>query len=111
MSAVARRPERAVACEQTHRSCSLRCCPGNECQSEALPNALPEGQNNPRTCPYGLYAEQLSGTAFTAPRAQNRRSWLYRIRPSVTHEPFHPLNFPGGCPGGQISAAAVVQAL
>ncbi|KAL4422217.1 hypothetical protein ABPG77_009692 [Micractinium sp. CCAP 211/92] len=67
---------------------------GNEAQSEALPNALPQGQNNPRVCPYGLYAEQLSGTAFTAPRAQNRRSWLYRIRPSVTHEPFHPLNFP-----------------
>lgn len=45
-------------------------------------------------CPYGLYAEQLSGTAFTAPRSENQRSWLYRIRPSVTHEPFHPLNFP-----------------
>ena len=68
---------------------------GNEAQSEALPGALPEGQNNPRVCPYNLYAEQLSGTAFTAPRAHNRRSWLYRIRPSVTHEPFHPLNFPG----------------
>lgn len=69
---------------------------GNEAQSEALPGALPEGQNNPRICPYGLYAEQLSGSPFTSPRSQNRRSWLYRIRPSVTHEPFHPLNFPGG---------------
>lgn len=47
-----------------------------------------------QVCPYGLYAEQLSGTAFTAPRGENQRSWLYRIRPSVTHEPFHPLDFP-----------------
>jgi homogentisate 1,2-dioxygenase len=47
---------------------------GGEAQSEALPGALPIGQNNPRVCPYGLYAEQLSGTAFTAPRHQNRRS-------------------------------------
>lgn len=70
---------------------------GNEAQSEALPGALPVGQNNPRLCPYGLYAEQLSGTAFTAPRAHNQRSWLYRIRPSVTHEPFHPLSFSGAC--------------
>lgn len=67
---------------------------GNDFSSEALPGALPEGQNNPRECPYGLYAEQVSGTAFTAPRRANQRSWLYRIRPSVTHEPFHPLNFP-----------------
>ena len=48
--------------------------------SEALPNALPAFQNTPQKCPYGLYAEQLSGTPFTAPRAHNRRSWLYRIR-------------------------------
>ena len=61
---------------------------GNEFATEALPGALPAGQNSPQRCPYGLYAEQLSGTAFTAPRAQNRRSWLYRIRPAVTHEPF-----------------------
>lgn len=67
---------------------------GNEFESEALPGALPRGQNNPRVCPYGLYTEQISGTAFTAPRSQNQRSWLYRIRPSVTHEPFHPLDFP-----------------
>jgi len=59
---------------------------GNEFASEALPGALPEGQNSPQRCPYGLYAEQLSGTPFTAPRAQNRRSWLYRIRPSVKHQ-------------------------
>ncbi|XP_010916053.1 homogentisate 1,2-dioxygenase isoform X2 [Elaeis guineensis] len=63
---------------------------GNHFSSEALPGALPTGQNNPLLCPYGLYAEQISGTAFTAPRKQNQRSWLYRIKPSVTHEPFHP---------------------
>jgi homogentisate 1,2-dioxygenase len=56
--------------------------------TEALPGALPEGQNSPQKCPYGLYAEQLSGTAFTAPRASNRRSWLYRIKPTVCHEKF-----------------------
>ncbi|KAF8065888.1 hypothetical protein HT031_002949 [Scenedesmus sp. PABB004] len=67
---------------------------GAEHSSEALPGALPEGQNNPRVCPYGLYAEQISGTAFTVPRKEQQRSWLYRVRPSVTHEPFHPLNFP-----------------
>lgn len=52
------------------------------------PDALPKGQNNPQKCAYGLYAEQLSGTAFTAPRSTNQRSWLYRIRPSVLHEPY-----------------------
>ena len=55
---------------------------GNDCATEALPGALPQGRNSPQQCPYGLYAEQLSGTAFTAPRAENRRSWLYRIRPA-----------------------------
>ncbi|KAL4710877.1 hypothetical protein ACJJTC_002507 [Scirpophaga incertulas] len=63
---------------------------GSEFSSEdpRRPGALPEGQNNPQRCPYGLYAEQLSGTAFTAPRHENRRSWFYRIRPSVIHKPF-----------------------
>ena len=61
---------------------------GNEFASEALPGALPVGRNSPQRCPYGLYAEQLSGTAFTAPRHQNRRSWLYRIRPSAMHGAF-----------------------
>ena len=61
---------------------------GNEFATEALPGALPVGRNSPQRCAYGLYAEQLSGTAFTAPRADNRRSWLYRIRPSVMHRPF-----------------------
>ena len=61
---------------------------GNEIATEALPGALPIGQNSPQRCPYGLYAEQLSGTAFTAPRGANRRTWLYRIRPAAVHRPF-----------------------
>jgi homogentisate 1,2-dioxygenase len=64
---------------------------GNEFASEALPGALPVGRNSPQRCAYGLYAEQFSGTAFTAPRADNRRSWLYRIRPAVTHQAFERL--------------------
>ncbi|CBS90486.1 homogentisate 1,2-dioxygenase [Azospirillum lipoferum] len=64
---------------------------GNEFATEALPGALPVGRNSPQRPPYGLYAEQISGTAFTAPRAHNRRSWLYRIRPAVVHEPFQPM--------------------
>uniref|UniRef100_A0A4W6FAU3 Homogentisate 1,2-dioxygenase n=1 Tax=Lates calcarifer TaxID=8187 RepID=A0A4W6FAU3_LATCA len=63
---------------------------GNEFSSEdpRCPGSLPEGQNNPQVCPYGLYAEQLSGSAFTCPRPANKRSWLYRILPSVKHKPF-----------------------
>jgi homogentisate 1,2-dioxygenase len=61
---------------------------GNEFATEALAGALPIGQNSPQQAPYGLYAEQLSGTAFTAPRGANRRSWLYRIRPAAVHRPF-----------------------
>ncbi|XP_056410320.1 homogentisate 1,2-dioxygenase isoform X2 [Hyla sarda] len=63
---------------------------GNEFSSEdpRCPGSLPEGQNNPQVCPYGLYAEQLSGSAFTCPRSSNKRSWFYRILPSVCHKPF-----------------------
>ncbi len=61
---------------------------GNEFATEALPGALPLGRNSPQRCAFGLYAEQFSGTAFTAPRWANRRSWLYRIRPALTHQPF-----------------------
>ncbi|MDJ0343114.1 homogentisate 1,2-dioxygenase [Streptomyces sp. H10-C2] len=61
---------------------------GNEHVSEAVPGALPIGRNSPQRAPLGLYAEQLSGTAFTEPRHHNRRSWLYRIRPSAAHPPF-----------------------
>src|ERR1700730_18379144 len=64
---------------------------GNEFATEALTGALPAGQNSPQRAPYGLYAEQLSGTAFTAPRGANRRSWLYRIRPAAMHQPFRQL--------------------
>jgi homogentisate 1,2-dioxygenase len=58
---------------------------GNDFETEALPGALPVGQNSPQKTPYGLYAEQLSGSPFTAPRGENERSWLYRMRPSVRH--------------------------
>jgi homogentisate 1,2-dioxygenase len=61
---------------------------GNAFATEALPGALPVGRNSPQRPPYGLYAEQISGTAFTAPRSANRRSWTYRIRPSAVHLPF-----------------------
>ena len=62
---------------------------GNEHATEAVPGALPQGQNNPQKCEFQLYAEQLSGTPFTAPRAMNLRTWLYRVRPSVDHFEFH----------------------
>ena len=61
---------------------------GNTFATEAVPGALPVGQNSPQRVAFGLYAEQLSGTAFTAPRHENRRSWLYRLRPSASHAPF-----------------------
>src|SRR5690606_13446517 len=67
---------------------------GNEFASEAIPGTLPEGQNSPQRVAHGLYAEQISGTAFTAPRAQNRRSWLYRIRPASMHGGFAPFDQP-----------------
>jgi homogentisate 1,2-dioxygenase len=61
---------------------------GNEFATEALPGALPAHRNSPQRVAYGLYAEQMSGTAFSAPRGQNRRSWLYRIRPAAQHGEF-----------------------
>jgi homogentisate 1,2-dioxygenase len=64
---------------------------GNEFATEAFPGALPQGQNAPQQHPLGLYTEQFSGSPFTAPRGTNRRTWCYRIRPSVTHRPFEPL--------------------
>jgi homogentisate 1,2-dioxygenase len=63
---------------------------GNQFSSEAVAGALPVGKNSPQRVPFGLYTEQLSGTAFTAPRAENRRSWLYRLRPTASHPPFTP---------------------
>lgn len=71
---------------------------GNEHSSEAVPGALPTGRNSPQRAPLGLYAEQLSGTAFTEPRAHNRRSWFYRIRPSAAHPRFERAD-PGGLRG------------
>jgi homogentisate 1,2-dioxygenase len=61
---------------------------GNEFATEAVEGALPIGQNSPQKAPLGLYAEQFSGTAFTVPRVHNKRTWTYRIRPSVLHKPF-----------------------
>ena len=63
---------------------------GNHFATEAVPGALPEGRNSPQKPAFGLYAEQLSGTAFTAPRHENRRSWLYRLRPSAEHPAYSP---------------------
>ena len=61
---------------------------GNEFATEALPGTLPDGRNSPQQVRHGLYAEQLSGTAFTQPRSENRRSWLYRLQPSAKHGRF-----------------------
>ncbi|BEV11793.1 homogentisate 1,2-dioxygenase [Asticcacaulis sp. DW145] len=68
---------------------------GNHFATEAVPGALPVGQNAPQAVPFGLYAEQFSGTAFTAPRSENRRTWFYRLRPSAQHAAFAPLDAPG----------------
>ena len=65
---------------------------GNEFATEAVDGALPVGRNSPQRAPLGLYAEQFSGTAFTAPRDHNRRTWTYRIRPSVLHRPFEQID-------------------
>ena len=75
------------------RSESLRyqCGFGNQFSSEAMPGGLPRGQNSPQRHPLGLYAEQFSGTAFTVPRAEARRTWLYRIQPSAAHPRFQRL--------------------
>src|SRR5688500_19757614 len=61
---------------------------GGHFETEAVDGALPKGRNSPQRPALGLYAEQLSGTSFTAPRGENRRSWLYRMRPTADHRPF-----------------------
>lgn len=80
---------------------------GNHFATECVPGALPVGQNNPQKCAYGLYAEQLSGTAFTAPRSANQRTWMYRVRPSVDHGACQRVSFAERAPGlgfrGQIA--------
>jgi homogentisate 1,2-dioxygenase len=80
----AKRPERATLIGALRYHSGF----GNHFATEALPGALPQGRNSPQRPAYGLYAEQLSGTAFTAPRHANRRSWLYRIRPAAVHGRF-----------------------
>src|SRR3954469_17962449 len=65
---------------------------GSHHESEAVPGALPVGRNSPQKVPFGLYAEQLSGSSFTMPRHQNLRSWLYRMRPSAMHGRFEPID-------------------
>jgi homogentisate 1,2-dioxygenase len=77
---------------------------GSHVATEAVPGALPVARNSPQHVPFGLYAEQLSGTAFTAPRSQNRRSWLYRMRPSADHQPYHPYDRPTLLRGGPFDA-------
>jgi homogentisate 1,2-dioxygenase len=61
---------------------------GSHFASEAVSGALPKGRNSPQRPAYGLYTEQLSGSSFTSPRHENRRSWLYRMRPTADHRPF-----------------------
>jgi len=65
---------------------------GNDFATEAVEGALPVGRNSPQKASLGLYAEQFSGTAFTAPRDHNKRTWTYRIRPSVLHRPFEQID-------------------
>ena len=77
---------------------------GNHHSTEAVAHALPIGRNSPQRPPYGLYAEQLSGTAFTAPRHENRRSWLYRMRPTAEHPPFTPYGGAARFTGGDDTA-------
>ena len=67
---------------------------GNHFATEALPGTLPQGRNSPQRAAHGLYAELVSGTAITAPRADNRRSWLYRRQPSVVTGAYRPLPQP-----------------
>lgn len=75
-------------------------------ETEAIPGSLPVARNNPQKCPFGLYAEQLSGTAFTLPRHENQRTWFYRIRPSVCHGPFVPYHGVANVPSSLQPAAA-----
>ncbi|KAA0153393.1 hypothetical protein FNF27_02835 [Cafeteria roenbergensis] len=99
-------PKRSAegADSQAKRACTdpwekLEYLSGFACEfaSELLPGALPKGQNSPQIAPYGLYPEQLSGTAFTVPRRSNQRSWLYRIRPAVLHSAMVPYPHKGIC--------------
>mmetsp|Transcript_12753 Transcript_12753/g.39127 ORF Transcript_12753/g.39127 Transcript_12753/m.39127 type:complete len:459 (+) Transcript_12753:87-1463(+) len=103
VSAVAEPPAQGEECPRvnSHKSAEIEYLRGfgSYFESEAKKGALPVARNNPQRCPYGLYAEQLSGTAFTVPRLSNQRTWLYRIRPSVVIGEFkkNPDRAPGVC--------------
>src|SRR5690606_3406718 len=78
---------------------------GNEYATEAVPGALPQGRNSPQRAPFDLYPELISGTAFTAPRHENRRSWLYRRQPSVVTGRYQPYAQPLWTTGGDRETA------
>ena len=87
---------------------------GNEFESESLPGALPVGRNSPQKPPYGLYAEQISGSPFISTRAANRRSWLFRRLPSAAHGEFREIELPrflgevtGRAPGNRMRVASL----
>jgi homogentisate 1,2-dioxygenase len=61
-------------------------------ESEAVPGTIPQGQNSPRCVRFGLYAEQMTASAFVAPKGSNKNAWLYRVRPAVAHEGFVSFN-------------------
>ena len=84
-----RMPE-SVALSGLHDALEYSSGFGNHVATERVEGALPRGRNSPQHVPFGLYAEQLSGTAFTAPRAENKRSWLYRLRPAANHPGYAP---------------------
>ncbi len=87
-SSVDRSPTAQSGTAESSRQAGYQSGFGNEFATEAHAGALPQGQNAPQHAPLGLYTEQISGTSFTTPRALNRRTWSYRIRPSVMHEPY-----------------------
>ena len=79
---------------------------GGHFESEAIEGALPRGRNSPQRPAFGLYAEQVSGSSFTSPRHENRRSWLYRMRPTADHRPFKPYGgsaLDAGSPKGPVA--------
>src|ERR671935_2599345 len=82
------KPARTAPTNAARPVLEYQCGYGNLHASEAVPGALPQGQNSPQRPPRGLYAEVLSGSAFTAPRAENLSTWLYKLRPSAMHAPF-----------------------
>jgi homogentisate 1,2-dioxygenase len=87
---VEKKPDRSAPANAPSRAAPPQYQPGfgNHFVSEAVPGALPVGRNSPQRPPHGLYAELISGTSFTTARAENRRTWTYRIQPSVVHRPY-----------------------